>query len=122
MVVDINEEQNDSQVMEEDPENIDIGELDIQSLEQACRTKFFDKNLDQQVEDLEEILSRAQRKKSLGIQNGSPWDGRVITKDIKKRGRKTDLQRTIRIGEMLVDSGRYSKLTKYHDSLQNYSQ
>lgn len=103
--------------MEEDPENIDIGELDIQGLEQACDANNFDKIPDQKVEDLEEILSRAHKKKSLGIQTGSPWDGRVITKDIKKLGTKIDLQRTIRIGAMLVESDRYSKLTKYYKYL-----
>ena len=30
-----------------------------------------------------------------------------------------DLQRTIRIGEMLVELGRYSKLTKYYNPLPN---
>jgi len=35
-------------------------------------------------------------------------------KDSKKRGRRTDLQRTIVIGKILVDSGRYAKLTKYY--------
>ena len=108
--------------MEEEPKSIDIGELDILGLEQACRTIFFDKIPDRQLENLEEVLSRAQRQKSLGIQTGSPWDGRFITKDIKKRGRKIDLQQTIKIGEMLVESGRYSKLTKYYNSLHNPSQ
>ena len=67
IVSEINEEKNDSQFMEEDPENKDIGELDIQGLEQACNAKNFDKIPDQQVEDLEEILSRAHKQKSLGI-------------------------------------------------------
>jgi len=41
----------------------------------------------------------------------------MTTKDNKKRGRKTDLQRIICIGEMKVESGRYSKLTNYYNPL-----
>lgn len=57
--------------MEEEPESIDIRELDIFGLEQACRTQNFDKIPDKKLENLEEILSQAQRKKYLGIQTGS---------------------------------------------------
>ena len=108
--------------MEEETEAIDIGELDIQGLELACTTNNFDNIPHGQLENLKEVLSRTQRHKSLGIQTGGPWDGRFITKDIKKRGRKTDLQRTIKIGQMLVESGRYSKLTKYYNPDHHPSQ
>jgi len=111
------EDISDTHHMEEEPESIDIGDLDILGLEQACKTKNYDKILERQLENLEVILSRAQRQKSLGIQTGGLWDGKSIIKDNKKRGRKTDLQCTIRIGEMLVESRRYSKLTKYYNSL-----
>jgi len=55
------------QVMEEDPENIDIGELDILSLEQACKTGNFDKIPDRQVDKLVEVLNKAHKKHSLGF-------------------------------------------------------
>jgi len=110
------------QLMEEDPENIDIGELDILSLELACKTDNFDKIPDRQLDKLEEVLKKAHKKHSLGVQIGSPWDGKFITKDSKKRGRKTTLERTIKIGEVLVESGRYAKLTKYFNIHPNPSQ
>lgn len=113
------EDISDTHHMEEEPESIDIGDLDILDLEQACKTKNYDKIPERQLENLEVILSRAQRQKSVGIQTGGLWDGKSILKDNKKRGWKTDLQRTIHIGEMLVESGRYSKLTKYYKSLSN---
>lgn len=102
--------------MEEETEAIYIRELDIPGLEKACTTNNFDNIPAGQLKNLEEVLSRAQRKKYLGIQTRGPWDGRFIAKDIKKKGRKTNLQRTTRIGQILVDSGRYSKLTKYYNS------
>ena len=96
--------------------------MDIPSLEKACTTNNFDDIPMGQLENPEHVLSRAQRQKSLGIQTRGPWDGRFIAKDIKKRGRKTDLQRTIRIGHILGESDRYSKLTKYYRSENNPSQ
>lgn len=93
------------QIMEEDQEPLDIGELDILGLEQACRTKNFEKIPEREVDNLVEVLTRAQKKYSLGVQIGSPWDGKFISKDNKKRGRKSTLERTIKIGEILVESG-----------------
>lgn len=101
------------QIMEEDLESLDIGYLDILGLEQACKTGNFEKVPDQQVDNLVVVLNKAQQKYSLRVQIGSPWDGKFITKDNKKRGRKTTLERTIKIGEVLVESRRYAKLTKY---------
>jgi len=69
-----------------------------------------------------EVLNRAHKKYSLGVQIGSQWDGKFITKDNKKRGRKSTLERTIKIGEALVDSGRYAKLTRYYHTKPNPSQ
>lgn len=61
------EEFNETQIMEEETEAIYMGELDIPGLEQACITNNFENIPDRQVENLEEILNQAQRKKSLGI-------------------------------------------------------
>jgi len=110
------------QIMEEDMESIDIGELDILGLEQACKTGNFDKIPDRQVDNLVAVLNKAQKKYSLGVQIGSQWDGKFITKDSKKRGRKTTLERTIKIGEVLVESGRYAKLTRYFNANPKPSQ
>ena len=107
--------------MEEEPESIDLGDLDILGLETACRQKDFSTIPPRQLESLEVVLARAQQHKCLGIQAGSPWDGKRIMKESKKRGRRTDLQRTIIIGEMLVDSGRFPKLTKFYKTIPHRS-
>ena len=86
------EERSEFQHMEEEPESIDIGDLDILGLEQACKTNNYDNIPERQLENLEVILSRAQQQRTLRIQLVSQWDGRNLTKDNKKRGRKTDLQ------------------------------
>lgn len=108
--------------MEDDSEPIDIGELDILGLEQACKSGNFDKIPDTQVDNLVEILNKAQKKYSLAVQTGSQWEGKFASKDSKKRGRKTALERAIKIGEVLVESGRYAKLTKYYNTNPKTSQ
>ena len=57
--------------MEEEPESIDMGELDIFGLEQACKKKEYDKITTRQIEILEVVLFWAQQQRSLGIQPGS---------------------------------------------------
>ena len=72
MIVDDSEaEQEIVQHMEEEPESFDIGDLDILGLEQACKKKEYDKIPERQLENLEVILSRAQKQRSLGVQTGS---------------------------------------------------
>ena len=116
------EDSDHPQFMEEEMENIDIGDLDITGLETACTTNNFDNIPAGQLRNLEEVLSRAQRKKDFGIQTRGRWDGRLMAKELKKSGRKTNLQRTITVGQILVDSERYSKLTKYFHTEKNPSQ
>lgn len=115
------EDQNTPIHMEEEPESVDLEGLDILKLEAACRQKEYSNIHTREIERLEEVLTRAHHNKYLGIQAGSPWDGRKILKETKKRGRKTDLQRTIILGEMLVDPGRFPKLTKFYKTLPHCS-
>lgn len=112
----------ESQSLEDDSEMIDLGEFDLQGLEQACDLGNFDTIPETQVDNLMEILNKAQKKYSLGVQTGSKWDGKFAFKDSKNRGRKTTLERTIKLGEVLVESGRYAKLTKYFNTNLNPSQ
>ena len=107
-------ENSQMQQMDEDPENIDMEALDVHELELACKKKDYDKIPELQLIKLEVVLSKAYQQKQLGIQPSSYWDGGLPPKDFKKRGRRTDLQRTIEVGKILVDSGRYEKLTKYY--------
>ena len=108
--------------MEEEPGSTDLGDLDILGLEQACKQKGYDKIPNRQIDKFEVILFRAHQQRSLGIQPSSHWDGKKLFKETKKRGRRTDLQRTIIFWEMLVESGRYPKLTKFYQPISNSSQ
>lgn len=79
------EEQHNPTHMEEEPESVDLGGLDILKLESACRQKDFSEIHSREIEKLEVVLARAQQNKYLGIQASSPWDGKKILKDSKKR-------------------------------------
>lgn len=113
------EDTNQVQIMEEEPESIDLHGLDIIELELCCQKQAFEIISDADIEKLEGVISRAFHQHQLGIQSGGTWVDNQRPKDSKKRGRKTDLQRTIAIGKILVDSGRYAKLTKYYKPTQN---
>ena len=52
---------------EEDSKAFDIGDLDIISLEQACRKQEFDKILEGKIKTFEVVVSRVHQKRTLGI-------------------------------------------------------
>lgn len=108
------EDQSSPSIMEEDPIHVSLDGLDIFKLETACKQKEYNSIPPWKIDRLEGVLMKAHCNKSLGIQAGSPWDGKKILKETKKRGCKTDLQRTIIVGEILMESGRFPKLTKFY--------
>jgi len=110
------EDQNIPTKMDEDPESVSLEGLDILKLETACKQKEYNSIPPWEIKRLEGLLTRAQHNKCLGIKAGSPWDGKKILKETKKRGCKTDLQRTIILGEILMESRRFPKLTKFYKS------
>ena len=112
-------ERSQPQIMDEDPENFDMEGLDILELEQACKKKNYDQIPEMQLNKLEIVLSKVYQFKQLGIQPSSSWDGSLPPRDFKKRGRRMELQRTIEVGKILVDLGRYAKLTKYYKPFIN---
>jgi len=70
------EEHNPPIVMEEDPDDIyleelDISKLDLSTLETACKQKEYNSIPPWQIDRLEGILTMVQHQKSLGIQGGS---------------------------------------------------
>jgi len=107
-------ERNQPQLMDEDPENFDMEGLDIHELELACKKKDYDQIPEMQLNKLEIVLSKVYQQKQLCIQPSSFWVGSLPPRDFKKRERRTELQRTIEVGKILVDSSRYAKLTKYY--------
>ena len=66
------EDNNQQSLMEEEPESFDLCDIDIFTLEQACKRKEFDTIPDRQLENL-----RVHQHNTLGIQQGGKWDGKT---------------------------------------------
>ena len=62
---------------------------------------------------LTDILHSIKANNKPGVVTTTPKDIKKKTKDTKKRGRKTGLQRITNLGAQLVESGQYSHLTKF---------
>lgn len=56
------EDMDQPQMMDEEPESIDLGGLDILELEAACKKKEFDRIPEQQLDTMEVILARAYQQ------------------------------------------------------------
>ena len=108
--------------MIEEPESINFGDLDLTGLEKSCDSKAYHTIPPRQIDSLEEALLKAQLLKGsahLGIQGELiPWKTINIIRESRKRGRPTELQRLITLGDQLVESGRFSKLTKFFTALK----
>ena len=62
---------------------------------------------------LTDILHSIKSNNKLGVLTTTPKDIKKKTKDTKKRGRKTALQRITNLGAELVESGQYSQPTEF---------
>lgn len=70
--------------MEEEPESFDLGEIDIFSLEQACKRKEFNTILERQLENLEVVLTRVHQQNTRAYIKEADGMGNISL----KRGRK----------------------------------
>ena len=78
------EDSDQVQIMEEEPESINLTGLDILELELACKKKAYDTIPELQLDKLEEIISRDYHQNQLGIQSSSQEDGSQRPKERKK--------------------------------------
>ena len=62
---------------------------------------------------LTNILHKEKVNNKLYITTANPKDYKKSNKESKKRGQKTALQRIVKLGTFLVDSGKYSQLTDF---------
>lgn len=79
------EEQSTPTIMDGDPENVSLDGLDILKLETACKKKEYNSIPPWKIDRMEGVLIKEQHNKSLGIQVGSPWDGKKISKRNKEK-------------------------------------
>lgn len=99
--------------MDEEMGDIDLWGLDITSLEDACKNNTFQNIAPNKIELLTDILHSIKANNKLGVVTTTPKDIKKKTKDTKKRGRKTTLQRITNLGAQLVESSKYYHLTEF---------
>ena len=99
-------------LMDEEMGDIELGDLDLVGLEDACKNNTFQDIAPKQIQMLTDILHNAKANKKLSIVTTTPKETKKGTKKSKKRGRKTALKRIANMGTILVESGQYSQLTE----------
>ena len=99
--------------MDEEMGDIELGDLDLAGLEDACENNTFQDISPKQIKMVTEIIHTAKSNKKLGIVTTTPKETKKGTKESKKRGRKIALQRIANLGTILVESGQYSQLPEF---------
>jgi hypothetical protein len=90
-------------LMDGDMGDIDLGDLDLLGIEDACKKHAFHTMTPKQIHLLKEFLNKSKLHDRLGIQNNPPTSLKKVVKDLKKRGRKTDLECIASLGSRLVE-------------------
>ena len=97
--------------MNEDMGDIDLGDLDLLRLEDACKNNTLHAIAPKQIQLLTNILNSSRTRAKLGIITNKPKETQKSLKESKKRGRKTYIKRISTLGTRLVESRQYSQLT-----------
>ena len=95
-------------VEEEEGEDMELGELDLDAIEEECRKKEQGYVSRRQLELLQEAIIKSGAVECLGIdpdaQKGSK---RKSPEKEMRRGQKTNKQRITAVGVKLIESGQY---------------
>ena len=95
--------------MDEEMGDIDLGDLDLLGLEDAYKNNSFKDISPTHIQNITDILHTAKANNKLGIITANPKDTKKGSKESKKRGRKTALQRITNS----VESRQYYQLTEF---------
>jgi len=107
---------------EEDLEDMEIGDLDLDAIEQAAAAKGQGFVPADQVRLLEEAILNATPHRNLGLEQGSGKDNkRKQSEPAERRGRKSNRQRIADVGSRLIESGQYPTIKAALSSLRKAS-
>ena len=102
--------------MEEVRGEIDLNDVDLVSLEEACKNNAMHAITPKQIQLLIDILQSPSIRSKLGVVISHLKDLKKSIKEAKKKERKSNIQRLVDLGSNLVDSGQYSQLTEFFPS------
>ena len=108
---------------EEEIEDMEIGDLDLDAIEQAAADKEKGFVPVEQVKLLEEAILKANPKRTMGIEQGLGRENkRKQPESAEKRGRKSNRQRIAEVGNRLIESGQYPTIKAALNALRKASQ
>ena len=94
--------------VEEEGDEMELGELDLEAIEEECGKKGQGYVSRCQIELLQEKIIRTGAHESLGIDpNSQKGSKRKSPEEELRRGRKTNKQRIAAVGVRLIESGQY---------------
>jgi len=112
-----------TETQEEDLEYMEIGDLDLDAIEQATYDKEKGFVPVEQVKLLEEAILKAKHNGSMGIDQGVGRENkRKQPESEANRGRKTNKQRLAEVGNRLIESGQYPTIKAALKALRKASQ
>ena len=95
-------------VEEDEGEDMDLGELDLDAIEEECRKKGQGYVSRRQLELLQEAIIRTGAVECLGIDpNAQKGSKRKSPEEELCRGRKTNKQQIVAVGFWLIESRHY---------------
>jgi len=110
-------------LQEDDLEDMEIGDLDLDAIEQAAANKGKGFVPADQVRLLEEAILNANPRRTMGLEQGSGKDNkRKQSEPAEKRGRKSNRQRIAAAGTRLIESGQYPTIKAALTFLRKASQ
>lgn len=108
---------------EEDLEDMEIGDLDLDAIEQAAAAMGQGFVPADQVRLLEEAILNANPHRNLGLEQGSGKDNKIKQSEpAERKGRKSNRQRIAEVGSRLIESGQYPTIKAALTSLRKASQ
>ena len=104
-------------------EDMDLGKLDLDALEAECRKDGSGYIPREQIELLQQAILLSKEHKDLGLRSEGPKGSKRKTpKEDQKWGRKSNKQRIVEIGVMLIKSGQYPTIKATFSKVRRVSQ
>ena len=110
-------------VEEDEGDDMELGELDLDAIEEECRKKDQGYVSRRQLELLQEAIIKSGAVECLGIDPDAPKGSkRKSPEEELRRGRKTNKQRIAAVGVRLIESGQYPTIQAAFSEAKKFCQ
>ena len=110
-------------VEEDEGDDMELGELDLDAIEEECRKKEQGYVSRRQLELLQEAIIKSGAVEYLGVDPDAPKGSkRKSPEEELRRGRKTNKQRIAAVGDRLIESGQYPTIQAAFSEAKKFCQ